>query len=451
MTVMHKVKPFTANPTGWVVEDIPAGTFRINRAALIDEAVFHDEMRSIFDRCWLYVGHESEIPKPGDFRARDVGNRPLVFWHGRDGVRRVFYNSCRHRGALVCRVPDGNAQSMSCFYHAWTYGSTGALNGLPDEEGYGPTFDRACMGLLSPAKVDSYRGFVFACFDPAAVDLRTYLAGAADYLDLVADQADAMEITPGAHAYSADANWKLFVENSLDGYHVLPVHITYFEYLEKVAGSRPNPSSFDEAIDLGNGHAAIKGRLPWPRPVARWTPALGEQHRERVEAAYAELVRRFGPERADLIGRVDRIVMIFPNLVVLDLMGVVIRTITPTSAGHTRITQWSLATAGEDTDLRARRLENFVTFQGPGGFATPDDLEALEACQTGLRTGAGVRWSDISRGMHREHSGQSCPSTDELQLRTFWRRWQTLMRAEGLDLLGPSVHGPLTPRARTGT
>jgi phenylpropionate dioxygenase-like ring-hydroxylating dioxygenase large terminal subunit len=120
-------------------------------------------MRSIFDRCWLYVGHESEIPKPGDFRARDVGNRPLVFWHGHDGVKRVFYNSCRHRGALVCRVPGGNTRTMSCFYHAWTYGSTGALTGLPSQEGYGPTFDRARMGLHSPAKVDSYRGFVFAC------------------------------------------------------------------------------------------------------------------------------------------------------------------------------------------------------------------------------------------------------------------------------------------------
>jgi p-cumate 2,3-dioxygenase alpha subunit len=436
MTVLHKPKPLTATPTptDWVVEDIPAGTFRVNRAALADEAVFRDEMRSIFDRCWLYVGHESEIPNPGDFRARDVGNRPLVFWHGHDGVRRVFYNSCRHRGALVCRVPEGNTRSMNCFYHAWTYGSTGALNGLPGEEGYGPTFDRARMSLLSPAKVDSYRGFVFACFDPGAVDLRTYLAGAADYIDLVADQAEVMEVVPGAHEYSADANWKLFVENSLDGYHLLPVHVTYFEYLEKVEGIRPNLGSADEgslneASDLGNGHAAVKVRGPWARPVARWTPALGEQNRERVEAAYAELVRKHGPERAELIGRVDRNVMIFPNLIILDIMGVVIRKLEPTSAGHTKITQWSLATAGEDADMRARRLENFITFQGPGGFATPDDLEALEACQAGYRTGAGVPWSDISRGMHREHSGQSCCNSDERQMRAFWRRWQTLMSA----------------------
>jgi phenylpropionate dioxygenase-like ring-hydroxylating dioxygenase large terminal subunit len=430
MTVLHKPKPRTATPTDWVVEDIPAGTFRVNRAALSDEAVFQGEIRSIFDRCWLYVGHESEIPRPGDFRARDVGNRPLVFWHGHDGVKRVFYNSCRHRGAQVCRVPEGNTRTMSCFYHAWTYGSTGALNGLPSVEGYGPHFDRSCMSLLSPAKVESYRGFVFACFDPGAVDLRTYLAGAADYLDLVADQAEAMEITPGAHEYSADANWKLFVENGLDGYHLLPVHTTYFEYLEKAEGSRPNLCSLDEAFDLGNGHAAIKFRAQWARPVARWTPGLGEQNRERVEAVYAELVRRYGPERADLIGRVDRNVLIFPNLIILDLMGVVVRKITPTSAGHTRITQWSLASAGEDADMRARRLENFITFQGPGGFATPDDLEALEACQAGFRAGAGVPWSDLSRGMHREHSGQSCGNSDELQMRAFWRQWQKLMSAQ---------------------
>ena len=282
------------------------------------------------------------------------------------------------------------------------------------------------MGLLSPAKVDSYRGFVFACFDPGAVDLRTYLAGAADYLDLVADQAEAMEIVPGAHEYAADANWKLYVENSLDGYHVLPLHITYFEYLEQTEGGRPTVGDISEAIDLGNGHAAIKARGPWARPVARWTPALGERNRDRVEAAYAELVRQYGPQRAEVIGRVDRNVLIFPNLIILDLMGVAVRTITPTSAGHTKITQWSLATAGEGADMRARRLENFIAFQGPGGLATPDDLEAFEACQAGFRTGAGVPWSDLSRGMG---SSQEQLATDEGHLRVFWRKWSELMEA----------------------
>jgi hypothetical protein len=217
------------------------------------------------------------------------------------------------------------------------------------------------------------------------------------------------------------------VENSLDGYHLLPVHTTYFEYLEKAEGVRPTVSELNDAIDLGNGHAVVQFRGPWARPVARWTPVLGERNRAEVEAAYAELVRKHGPERADRIGRVDRNVMIFPNLIILDIMGIVIRKLAPTSAGHTKITQWSLATAGEGADLRARRLENFITFQGPGGFATPDDLEALEACQAGFRTGAGVPWSDVSRGMDREHSGQSCCHADERQIRAFWRQWNKMM------------------------
>ena len=163
--------------------------------------------------------------------------------------------------------------------------------------------------------------------------------------------------------------------------------------------------------------------------MARWTPALGEGNRQRVEAAYAELVRKYGPERAESIGGTDRIVLIFPNLVILDIMGTVVRTITPTSAGHTKVTQWSLAAAGEDPDLRARRLDSFIAFQGPAGLATPDDLEAFEACQAGLRAAAGVEWSDISRGMHREHRGHPSLADDELQMRAFWRRWQTLMSA----------------------
>src|SRR5258708_32966257 len=110
-------------------------------------------------------------------------------------------------------------------------------------------------------------------------------------------------------------------------------------------------------------------------------------------------------------------------------MGVVVRKITPTAAGHTKITQWSLATAGEGADMRARRLENFITFQGPGGFATPGDLEALEACQAGYRTRAGVPWADISRGMHRGYSGQSCCSSDERQMRALLRQWPSLQSA----------------------
>ena len=219
------------------------------------------------------------------------------------------------------------------------------------------------------------------------------------------------------------------MENSIDGYHVLPLHITYFEYLEHTSGSRPTLGEFGESFGLGNGHAVVAFRGPWARPVARFTPALGERNRERVEAAYAELDRKYGPERADLIGRTDRVLLIFPNLVVLDIMGVVVRAITPTRAGHTKVTQWSLASAGEDSVLRAQRLESFVAFQGPGDSrrrmtssirSVPGRPAPRPACHGRTSPAA----CTASTGARPAAPTTNCRSAH------FWRQWQTPMMRE---------------------
>jgi p-cumate 2,3-dioxygenase subunit alpha len=415
-----------------MVEDRPdLGFFRVDRSAMVDEAVFAAERKAIFDRCWLYVGHSSEVPATGDYRARTVAGRPLLMWRGQDGTVRVFLNACRHRGAQVCRVPGGNARGLSCFYHAWTYASDGRLTGLPGEDGYGPDFDRGRFGLASPPRVAEYRGFVFCCFDADAVDLPDYLGGAGEYLDLVADQSPEMEVVEGVHEYSMSANWKLFVENSLDGYHLLPLHRTYFDYLKSVEDSFLDPRKPTAAEDLDGGHAVITVEGPWARPVARWTPAMGEDNRAYIEAQETALQERFGAERARQIARTDRNLLVFPNLIVNDIMGIVIRTITPTAAGETVISQWTLATKGEPASVREKRLDSYVTFQGPGGLATPDDMEACESCQEGLRTAAESPWSDISRGIHKEAAGGPFTASDEVQQRAFWRRWRDLVSVSG--------------------
>ncbi|QUQ72427.1 aromatic ring-hydroxylating oxygenase subunit alpha [Kutzneria sp. CA-103260] len=413
---------------GRLVDDRPAdGFFRVNRAALVSDTVLAEEQKAIFNRCWLYVGHVSEVPAPGDFRARTVAGRPLVMWRGSDGEVRVFLNACRHRGAQLCRVPEGNARGMSCFYHAWTYSNEGTLTGLPDAEGYGEGFDRSRFGLNTPPRVGEHRGFVFCCFDPDAVSLTDYLGRAGEYLDLVADQSPEMEVVDGVHEYSMEANWKLFVENSLDGYHLIPLHRTYFDYLKSTEDSYLDPRKATEALDLGNGHAVITVEGPWARPVARWTPALGEENRDYVAAQRADLEERFGAERARRIATTDRNLLIFPNLIINDIMGVVIRTITPTAAGRTVIAQWTLATKGEPDSVRGRRLDSYVTFQGPGGLATPDDMEACESCQLGLAVAAESPWSDISRGIQKEAAGGPFVASDEVQQRAFWRRWRDLL------------------------
>jgi len=413
---------------GALVDDqAQRGYFRVNRASMVEDAVFQAEMRTIFAHCWLYVGHESELPNPGDYLARTVAGRPLIFWRDTHGEVRVYLNTCRHRGAMLCRVPNGNARGLSCFYHAWTYASTGELTGLPDAAGYGPDFDKTNFSLLGPGRVDSYRGFVFCCFDSEAVGLREYLGRAADYIDLVADQSPEMEIVAGVHEYSMDANWKLFVENSLDGYHLLPLHRTYFDYLKEAEGSYLDPRKETKAEDLGSGHAVITVRGPWARPVARWTPGMGDENREYIEAQRTRLDAQFDADRARRIAETDRNLLIFPNLIINDIMGIVVRTITPVSAGRSEIAQWTLATKGEPESVRRRRLDSFVTFQGPGGLASPDDNEACDSCQLGFQTSAEAPWSDISRGIHKELTGETFLASDEIQQRSFWRRWQGLV------------------------
>ena len=416
------------NVESLVIDNPKEGIFRVHRSAMTSAEILQMEQERIFNQCWLYLCHESEVENPGDYRRRNVAGRPLFFVRGNDGAVRVFLNTCTHRGAQICRREQGNADVLQCFYHAWTFNNHGELIAVPDEAGYSNGFDRAAMGLKSPPRVDSYRGFVFVSFNPDVEDLAVYLAGAKDYIDLVVDQAEeGMRMISGSNRYSIKANWKLLVENSLDGYHVKPTHKTYFEYVTSLgiktgsvqtAFSRP-------ARALANGHAVEEHDGVRGRPIARWSPLFGEETREEIARIRARLVQKFGEERTRLMADTSRNLLVYPNLMIIDSIDITVRVFWPVTPELMDVTAWQLAPKGESDELLARRLDNFLTFHGPGGFATPDDVEAIESCQAGYRA-EGVEWSELSRGMHREAIAE-----DELQLRAFWRQWHGHMLGRG--------------------
>ena len=409
--------------TTYIIDDQAAGEFRVNRRAFVDPQCLSRERARLFGRCWIYVGHESEVPHAGDYRARTVAGRPMVLVRGDDKVIRVLLNTCTHRGAQVCRQRSGNARTFQCPYHAWTFNSRGQLVGVPGEEAYSEAFSREELTLASPAHVDSYRGFIFACLDPAADSLYDYLAGAREYLDLVADQSElGMKIVAGQQSYSARANWKLLVENSLDGYHAMPTHQRYFSFLHDVGVDMRDLGKHQQVVDLGNGHAAIEFQASWGRPIAQWAPPFGEHRKAHFEDLRRRFDARFGNEHARRICETSRNLAIFPNLIINDIMAITVRTFFPVSPDYMEVNAWALAPIDESAEDSALRLDNFLTFLGPGGFATPDDVEMLESCQRGFANRE-VGWSDLSRGMKCEHP----LATDELQMRTFWRRWNQLM------------------------
>jgi p-cumate 2,3-dioxygenase alpha subunit len=155
-----------------IVEREEEGYFAYHRSALTSPDIHRAEIERIFNRSWLYVGHESEVPNRGDFVRRTVGLRPLFFVRSRTtGEVKVFYNSCTHRGATICRRDRGNGKTFQCFYHAWTFDSDGQLIGVPDEECFGPVFDKSKYRLVQVPRQQSYRGLIFVSYDPQVEEL----------------------------------------------------------------------------------------------------------------------------------------------------------------------------------------------------------------------------------------------------------------------------------------
>lgn len=411
-----------------VVEDRESGVFRVSRRAFSDPRIMQLEREHIFDTCWVYVGHESEIREPGSFVTREVVGRKIIFARDKDNRPRAFFNTCPHRGAEVCREAKGKTKLFRCIYHAWAFDTSGSLVARPNEEDYSDACrDPERYRLAEPAHFDSYRGFCFMNLDPNAVGLEEYLADAKMILDFVSDQSDVgMEVVGGTQEYGFRANWKLLCENSIDGYHGYPVHATYFDYLLSTNGNFDDAKSqINRALDLGNGHAVIEYGAPWGRPVAQAVPSWGEEGRRDVEQIMDRLVKRLGRETAERIAHNNRNTIIFPNLVINDIMAITIRTFYPVAPGRLRVNAWALAPKEETPIMRERRLFNFLEFLGPGGFATPDDAEALEACQRGYENSDidGLGWNDISKGALSDHP----MNHDEEQMRCFWREWSRRM------------------------
>ncbi|MDJ0397852.1 aromatic ring-hydroxylating oxygenase subunit alpha [Rhodococcus rhodochrous] len=417
-----------------VVQDWEALTFRVHRRAYRDEEIFAREREKIWGRTWLYLGHESEIPEPGDFKTRSLGGRPLIFVRDSHGTVQAYLNACPHRGTILCREPEGRAKNFQCFYHAWTFRNSGELAALPDKDAYPQ--DSAFVESLSLRRVPRlgiHEGFVFVAFTQEVPDLLDHLGAAADYMSMTASIGpEGMTTLPGIQKYSVKGNWKLAVENAMDGYHFAPTHNTFVGYLRETGFAVTDHDQ--HAHDLGNGHGLLVLTGHNGRIGMVWEPRFGDTEKERIVGKRAEMEARLGTERAAQVADASKILFVFPNLLLFDLEALTIRQLEPVGPGQTDVRAWQFVEIGEPDEVRALRLKTMASFVGPGGLATPDDIEAYEAVQRGIVATADVSayaefgdsdldWSDMSRGMADDLEGPSGRSVDEGAMRSFWRHW----------------------------
>src|SRR5438093_6277314 len=170
----------------------------VDRKIFSDEEIYQLELERIFARTWNFVVHESQIPNAGDFFQNYIGENRVIVVRDKEGGVQVLLNTCRHRGNAVCRAEEGHASSFMCTYHGWTYDLQGKLVGVPGfKDYYHEDLNREEWGLISAAKVESYKGFIFATLDAEAPSLTEFLGDVGRMsIDYMAERGD-IRVVPG--------------------------------------------------------------------------------------------------------------------------------------------------------------------------------------------------------------------------------------------------------------
>lgn len=205
------------------LDDLLAQTLQgmaLPRGFYTSPELYEHDIAAFWNRSWIWVGHVSQIPEPGDYFLFDYANESIIVVRDRAGAVRAHLNVCRHRGSRVCTEPSGNARSFVCPYHAWTFEISGELRA---GRAMAADFDPGQWGLF-PAQVRVFEGLIFVCASERAPDID---AGLAQLAPLVAPfDLARTRVVHTAH-YPVPANWKLAIENYMECYHCAPSHVEY--------------------------------------------------------------------------------------------------------------------------------------------------------------------------------------------------------------------------------
>lgn len=417
---------------------------RVHRTVYTEQAVFDREIDRIFQTVWVYCGHESQIRNPGDYHALQIGRQPMLMVRTNDHRVAVLYNRCPHRGVQICGNTDGNAGSrLVCSYHAWTFDLDGRIKGIPLKSGYDGTRmtpSNPDCSMRPAARVESYRGFVFASLRAAGPSLAEFLGDAKVGIDDLCDRSPLgeVELVPVCYRIMQHSNWKFFMENQLDALHPSVTHqstgvaAAQAERKLKAQGTLPPLhyhylSAFDsplekwdavQSINFPRGHGILKGYMGL-RPDDADT-------REYVAAMHAA----YGSEKAEqVLGRNIHHALIYPYLSIQPALQQ-LRCLRPVAPNRTLSEIWHFKLKGVSPGIYRRALWYFNLVNSPATIVNADDLENWTKGQWGLESQGGD-WVSFHRnyGSDTTEGGitYSNHGTSEAVMRNQFRAWVEYM------------------------
>lgn len=413
-------------------------TDQVHGCVYTDPELFQLEVERIFARAWNYVGHASQIPHKGDYFTTAVANQPVIMIRHTDDDIRVLRNRCAHRGAEVVGRRCGQAKTLRCCYHGWTYRTDGTLLAIPQADGYAGTEVAADKPQFSmtPLRTATYRGFVFATLATNGPDLDEFLGETKRGIDNMVDRAPDGELEVAANCFRTVQrnNWKIYLENLHDGMHPQAVHQSSIAASAALLDSQDavslpvtlvhgNAQSYQQLAALrvncyAKGHSDMRGF----RDPGGTDPVFDEYA--------AGLAGKVGQSRcAEILADNVHNVCVYPNASAHPGF-LQMRVLHPVAVDRTVVEIWVLRLKGAPEKLNQRNVVFANTVHSPSSLIKPDDLEAYERVQRGLA--AGSKWVSLHREFDAGMPAEPAPSSalSEQFIRNQYGAWLAYMMDE---------------------
>lgn len=417
---------------------------QVHRDVYTSPDVYRLEMKHLFPNCWVYIGHESQVPKPGDYITAQIGDQPLLMVRHSDNQIKVMYNRCPHKGTKIVIDKAGNTgKFFRCPYHAWSFKTDGCLLAIPLKKGYeGTGLDQteAARGLAPVGDWHNYRGFVFARLAPEGIGFQEFFGDSLSSFDNMVDRSPTgtLRVVGAPLRYMHKCNWKMLVENQTDTCHPMVAHessagtaVKIWESMDKPEGT-PTPAAMEIIAPFMSPYEFFEGMgiRTWPNGHGH-TGVHHSIHSDysAIPGYWEAMVTAYGEERARaILGENRHNTVYFPNIMIKGPIQQ-LRNFIPMGSDKTLVESWIFALDGAPSELTARTAMYNRMINAPTSMVGHDDLEMYERAQEGLLAD-GLEWVNIQR-LYEDGEDFGAEAvlngTTERQMRNQFDAWKRFM------------------------